>query len=82
MVTVSHFPCATGSFATMDCDSVSWYFPPNGMKTLPAPMEPSNISTRPFWEQTFKSASSASHAAFISFFATASATFGVEILFK
>jgi phosphoribosylformylglycinamidine synthase len=31
LVTVSQSPFATGSFATMDCVSVSWYFPPNGM---------------------------------------------------
>ena len=38
----------TGSFATIVCVSVIWYFPPCGINTEPAPMEPSNFSTSPF----------------------------------
>ena len=48
--------------------------------TLPAPMDASNISTSPFWEQTFKSPSKDNHAFFTSPSATACATAGTAIL--
>ena len=55
MVTVSHLPSSSGSLPIMLWVGVSWYLPPKGITTLPAPMLLSNISTKPFWEQTFKS---------------------------
>ena len=33
---------------------VRWYFPPNGMSTLPAPMEPSKRSVSPRREAHFR----------------------------
>ena len=57
----------TGSFATIACVSVFWYFPPCGINTEPAPIEPSNISTRPFCEHTFRSFNVSNHFALTSF---------------
>ena len=36
-----------GSRAAMAWAGVAWYLPPKGMRTDPAPMEPSNRSTSP-----------------------------------
>ena len=42
-------PQSTGILATMASTGVSWSFPPNGWRTVPAPTEESNISPSPFW---------------------------------
>ena len=49
---------STGSFATMASAGVSWYFPPNGMSTVAAPIVESKRSERPLLEQTFRSLTS------------------------
>ena len=36
----------------MPSSGVNWYFPANGIKTLPAPIDASNRSESPFWQQT------------------------------
>ena len=66
MVVKSVFPSMTGSFATMVWIGVVWVLPPYGISTVPAPMELSNISTRPFLEQIFRSDSVLSHTFLIS----------------
>ena len=49
-VQASVSPSRTGTLATMASGGVSWFFPPKGERTVPEPMEESNISPRPFWE--------------------------------
>ena len=45
-------PWSRGILATMASSGVSWYVPAKGMSTVAAPMELSNRSERPFWQQT------------------------------
>ncbi len=54
---VSVLPSRRGIFATIASTGVSWFFPPNGWRTVPAPTDESNISPSPFWLVEFKSES-------------------------
>ena len=55
-------PASRGILATMTSAGVDWYLPPKGAKIVAAPMELSNLSTRPFCEQWFRSDSTAVQA--------------------
>ena len=57
-------PASRGILAAMTSAGVDWYLPPNGEKTVAAPIELSKRSTSPFCEQTFKPASTAAQEAF------------------
>ena len=48
------WPGTTGNRAAMAWAGVRWFFPPKGIRTLPAPMEPSNRSVRPRREAHFR----------------------------
>ena len=54
IVPVFVYPFNVGILATIPSAGVSWYFPPNGITTVFAPIVLSNLSTNPFWEQQFK----------------------------
>ncbi len=48
IVAVVVSPSNIGTLAIMDSAGVSWYLPPNGATTVPAPIVLSNLSTNPF----------------------------------
>ena len=50
---------STETFCTMAWTGVSWYLPPKGISTVPAPMVESNRSDRPRLEQVFRSVATA-----------------------
>ena len=52
---VSVSPFSVDIFWTIACMGVSWFLPPKGIRTVPAPMVESNCSERPRFEQVFKS---------------------------
>ena len=55
MVPASVYPFNVGILATIPSAGVNWYFPPNGIITVFAPIVLSNLSTNPLCEQQFKS---------------------------
>ena len=55
-------PFSTEILLTIACEGVSWYLPPKGMTTVPAPMVESKRSDRPRLEQTFRSPARLSQA--------------------
>ena len=57
------YPFNVGILAHIASVGVNWYLPPNGINTEEAPIVPSNISPRPFWEQTFNLCKSFNNAA-------------------
>ena len=57
--TVFVSPCSTETLLTMAWMGVVWVAPPNGMRTVPAPMVESKRSERPRLEQTLRSSTRA-----------------------